>query len=194
LRRFVREAWRRERWDGVRKVLGGLWGFGADRATAQRYARLAQFPQGSVGHALYAYCKQNGFGLPGTNKGLPEQVSFHDIGHLLSGYDTNPAGEIKQAAFQAGFVRKDGFVLLFFGIIQFHLGIQITPVAAPETGFFDIEQVMTALARGAACAMDLSDSWNFWAVADRPLDQLRANLRVLPLAISPRFLSTGTHV
>jgi hypothetical protein len=45
------------------------------------------------------------------------------LGHVLSGYDTDPDGEIQQAAFQAGFVRKDGFMFLFFGIAQFHLGL-----------------------------------------------------------------------
>jgi hypothetical protein len=39
---------------------------------------------------------------------------------------------------------------------------------------------MTALARGAACNVDLSDDWHFWSVAARPLDEVRAELGVTP--------------
>ncbi|HKU38420.1 MAG TPA: hypothetical protein VJR89_09745, partial [Polyangiales bacterium] len=99
-----------------------------------------------------------------------------------SGYDTDPAGEMRQAAFQAGFVRNDGFAFLFFGVIQFHLGIRITPVAEPERGLFDVEGVLTALARGAACRADLSDHWDFWGSATRPLSVLRDSLGIPPLA------------
>ena len=191
LGKFLGEAWRDERWAGVRQVLFGFLGIGRDRATAQRFNRLAHFPAGSLGRALSDYCAANKFGLPGNPGAIPERVLFHDIGHLLSGYGTDPAGEIQQAAFQAGFVRKDGFAFLFFGIIQFHLGIKITPVAAPEVGYFDIERVMTALARGAACKVDLSDRWNFWAVADRQLDQVRAQLRVTPPSAAAKRAANG---
>lgn len=115
---------------------------------------------------------------------------------MLSGYATDPAGEIQQAAFQAGFVRKDGFVFLFFGIVQFHLGIKVTPVAEPARGHFDIEKVLVALARGASCEQDLSDRWDFWSAASRPLAQLRSELGITPPAkhcIIVPALSAGGH-
>jgi len=135
--RFVHEAWRDERWSGIRKIFGGVLGLGRDSATAQRYARLANFPRGSVGYELHRYCEVNKFSLPGNQGAIPERVLFHDVGRLLSGYGNEPSGEMKQAAFQAGFIRKDGFAFLFVGVIQFHLGIQCTPVAKPEVGLFD---------------------------------------------------------
>jgi ubiquinone biosynthesis protein Coq4 len=107
---------------------------------------------------------------------------FHDLGHVLAGYGTDPEGEIQQAAFQSGFVRNDGFAFLFFGIVQFHLGVKLTPIADPEVGFFDVDKVMTALARGAACKIDLSDQWDFWPYMARPLDEVRAALGIPPLA------------
>jgi hypothetical protein len=63
------------------------------------------------------------------------------------------------------------------------MGIQITPVSEGVTGFFDVEKVMTALARGAACK-DLSDpeQFDFWAFAAKPLEQARAELGVAPPA------------
>ena len=37
-----------------------------------------------------------------------------------------------------------------------------------------------ALARGAACAVDLSDHWDFWPHLARPLDEVRAELTIPP--------------
>jgi hypothetical protein len=178
MKRFVGEAWRDGGWRGVYGVLANFFGGGADRATAARYAALEHYPAGSLGRALWQHCKSNGFKLPGEGGGMPERILFHDLGHLLSGFSTEPAGEIQQAAFQAGFLRTDGFAFLFFGIIQFHLGIKITPVAEAEAGYFDVDAVMTALARGAECKVDLSANWDFWGNASRPLDQVRAELGI----------------
>lgn len=82
---------------------------------------------------------------------------FHDLGHLLSGYGTAPEGEIQQAAFQAGFSRHDGFPFLLFGIVQFHLGLRLTPIAQAERGFFDVQRVLRAVERGAACNQDIAE-------------------------------------
>jgi len=122
------------------------------------------------------------FSMPGQRNGIPEIAIFHDLGHVLAGYDTDPVGEIQQAAFQAGFVRNDGFMFLFFAIAQFHLGLKITPIADAEVGKLDIEKVMTALARGAACTVDLSDHWDFWPHMPRPLEEVRAELEIPPLS------------
>jgi len=178
MKKFVGEAWRDGGLRAVYGVLANFFGGGANRATAARYAALERYPAGSLGRALWQHCKDNGFKLPGEGGGMPERILFHDLGHLFSGFSTKPEGEIQQAAFQAGFVREDGFAFLFFGIIQFHLGIKITPVAEPEVGYFDVDKVMTALARGAACNVDLSANWDFWAHAARPLAEVRAELGI----------------
>lgn len=175
-------AWREARWAGLCEIACGFLGVGENRATAQRYRQLARLPAGSFGHALWKHCTSRNFALPGERGAIPERALFHDLGHVLSGYDTDPAGEIQQAAFQAGFVRRDGFVFLFFGVVQFHLGIKITPVAAGEVGFFNIEKVLTALARGAACRADLSERWSFWSRAARTLEDVRSELAIPPLA------------
>jgi hypothetical protein len=78
-------------------------------------------------------------------------------------------------------MRNDGFAFLFFGIVQFHLGVKVTPIADPEVGLFDVDKVMTALARGAACKVDLSDRWDFWPLLPRPLDEVRDQLGIPPL-------------
>jgi hypothetical protein len=103
---------------------------------------------------------------------------FHDFGHILAGYDTTPGGEIQQGAFQGGFVREDGFAFLMFAIIQFHLDIKVTPVSPGYAGLFDVPKVLHAAQRGAGCRVDLSGHWDPFAVADAPLEQIRAEYGV----------------
>jgi hypothetical protein len=132
-----------------------------------------------LGRALHDYFVDNGFKFPGEPGGLP--MVFHDVGHVLSGYGTDPEGEIQQAAFQAGFARRDGFSFLLFGILQFHAGIRITPVAKGYRGLFDVPRVLTALGRGAACKVDLSAGYDVFAHKDRSLAEVRAELGILPV-------------
>lgn len=180
--RFVGEAWQDEKFDGVRKFLAPLAGRGADAEVARRYQELGLLPEGTFGRTYWEHCRSRQFAFPGEAGGIPERGVFHDLGHVLAGYDTDPAGEIQQAAFQSGFVRNDGFVFLFFGIVQFHLGIKVTPVAEAEVDFLDIERFMIALARGAACKVDLSDHWDCWPYFPRPLEDVRRELGIPPLA------------
>jgi ubiquinone biosynthesis protein Coq4 len=157
--------------------------FGEDHETAEKYRALAMYPEGSLGRVLFDSWREHGFKLPGEKGAMPERGVFHDVGHILSGYDVDPKGEIRQGAFQAGFVRKDGFAFLLFAILQFHIGVKITPIAKAEKGYFDAREVLRAVARGAACNVDLSDpeQWDFWSVAHVPVDELRARYGVPPM-------------
>lgn len=165
----------------VKLALPTLLGLGQDAELAARYYALADYPEGSLGRALFRHFYENDFAMPGEKGGLPELMLFHDVGHVISGYGVEPQGEIQQAAFQAGFARNDGFVFLLFGILQFHLGLRITPVAKGERGLFDVRKVLRALARGAACKVDFSDHFDFFKYAHEPLEELRARWGVAPL-------------
>lgn len=157
--------------------------FGEDHATAEKYRALATYPEGSLGRVLHDSWREHGFPIPGEKNGLPERGIFHDIGHVLSGYGVDPYGEIRQGAFQAGFVREDGFAFFLFVVLQFHIGIRLTPVAKGEKGYFDVKDVLRAVARGAACKVDLSDpkDFDFWAVAKVPVEELRVRYGIPPL-------------
>lgn len=152
---------------------------GGDAIMAARYRALEACAPGTFGRAVFDHFVDNGFRFPGEPGGFP--VVFHDLGHVISGYGTDPAGEIQQAAFQAGFARRDGFAFLLFGILQFHLGLRITPVAKGYKGLFDVPLVLTALARGAACRVDLSQGYDVFANKDRSLEEVRRELGVPPL-------------
>jgi len=63
-------------------------------------------------------------------------------------------------------------------IVQFHLGLKVTPIAAPRTGLFDVRKVIRAVERGAACRDDLSARWDHWAWVELPLEEVRERLGV----------------
>jgi len=171
--KYGTKAYKEEGFAGVRKMMA-MFGAGEDRQVAWKYKQLGLLPEGTLGREFWEHCTKNRFSVPGEKGGIPERMVFHDFGHVLAGYDTKPESEIQQGAFQGGFVREDGFAFLMFVIIQFHLGMKVTPVTDGYIGLFDVAKVLRAAQRGAACKVDLSDRWDPFAVADAPLEQLRA--------------------
>jgi hypothetical protein len=180
IRRMRSFVTRDEGLPGIMKLALPLLGFGENAETAARYRSLVKCAQGTLGRALFDHYETNGFHFPGEPDGVPERMVFHDIGHVVSGYGVDPQGEIQQAAFQAGFVRTDGFLFLLFGVLQFHIGIRLTPVAKAQQGLFDVERVLRAVARGAACSIDLSDRFDLFRHADESLEALRQRWGVPP--------------
>jgi hypothetical protein len=174
------QAYQEEGVAGVRKMLA-IFGGGEDPEVAWKYKQLGLLPEGTLGREFWEHCTKNRFGFPGEKGGIPERMVFHDFGHVLAGYDTRPESEIQQGAFQGGFVREDGFAFLMFVIIQFHLGVKVTPITDGYAGLFDVAKVLRAAQRGAACKVDLSDHWDPFAVADAPLEQIRVEYGVPPL-------------
>src|SRR5262245_47547585 len=178
--KYGTKAYKEEGFAGVRKMMA-MFGAGADAQVAWKYKQLGLLPEGTLGREFWEHCTKNRFSVPGEKGGIPERMVFHDFGHVLAGYDTRPESEIQQGAFQGGFVREDGFAFLMFVIIQFHLGMKVTPITDGFVGLFDVAKVLRAAQRGAACKVDLSDGWDPFAVADAPLEQLRAEYRIPPL-------------
>jgi hypothetical protein len=175
--RFIRNA---KDFPGVLQLALPILGIaGGDPELAAKYRAFENCSHGSLGRAFYDHFSDNGFGFPGELGGI--SMVFHDLGHVLAGYGTDPQGEIQQAAFQAGFARRDGFSFLLFGILQFHVGLRITPVAKGYTGLFDVPLVLTALHRGASCKVDLSEGFDLMGNRDKPLEQVRAELGIPPL-------------
>jgi hypothetical protein len=149
-----------------------------DPVLAHRYRALGNCGRGTLGRAVFDHYVHNGFEFPGTARGVPAFAAFHEIGHVLSGYGTDPRGELNQAAFQAGFARKDGFSFLLFGILQFHIGLRIAPLGDHRQGLFDVAQVLEALERGAACQVDLGAGFDLFRNKGRSLEEVRSELGI----------------
>jgi hypothetical protein len=106
--------------------------------------------------------------------------------HLLSGYGTAPEEEIQVACFSAG----DPFTFVLFVLLQFHVGVRMTPITEARTEFFNPEKTMLALQRGAAMNVDLNNGWEYWPVMGEQVEELRRRYKILPAeAFSPRNFS-----
>ncbi len=171
--------------DGVgwlARAVVSLAGIAENRDLAERYRALEIYPPNSLGRRYFEFVRSNSFQFPGERGGPPEPVTLHDLTHTLGGYGTDPAGEMQVIGFHAGFRRANPFTWIFFGMMQFHMGIRVGLLAEGESGHFDPQRMLNAIARGAAMNIDLTDQWNPWEVMDRDIDALRAEYGIAPLA------------
>jgi tellurite resistance protein len=180
LRDKVKDIWNTEGVRGIYKFMRGMLGQYEDTALAARYQALEHYPAGSLGRAYWEYCRANGFALPGEKGGAAEPILFHDCAHVLSGYGTEPEGEVQVACFSAGFQRRDPWLFVFFVLLQFHVGIRMTPITKARTGFFDPAKALIAIRRGAAMNVDLNNGWDYWPVMRDQVEELRSRYNILP--------------
>jgi tellurite resistance protein len=180
LRDKVKEIWNTAGIRGLYKFMRGMIGKDKDAALAARYQALEHYPAGSLGRAYWEYCRANGFALPGEKGGAAEPILFHDCAHVLSGYGTDPEGEVQVACFSAGFQRRDPWLFVFFVLLQFHVGIRMTPITKARTGFFDPAKALIAIRRGAAMNVDLNNGWGYWPVMGEQVEELRRRYNILP--------------
>lgn len=180
LRQKVTEVWNKEGIRGLSKFVRGMMGRYENKELAARYQTLEYCPSGSLGRSLWEYWHENGFALPGQKGGAPEQIVFHDCAHVLSGYGTAPEEEVQVACFSAGFQRREPWMFVFFVLLQFHVGIRMTPITMARTGMFNPLKAMIAIRRGAAMNVDLNDGWDHWSVMDEQVEELRRRYNILP--------------
>ncbi|QPD06061.1 MAG: hypothetical protein Nkreftii_003835 [Candidatus Nitrospira kreftii] len=181
LRQKVTEVWNKEGIRGLSKFVRGMMGRYENKELAARYQELKYCPPGSLGRSLWQYWHENGFALPGQKGGAPEQIVFHDCAHVLSGYGTAPEEEVQVACFSAGFQRREPWMFVFFVLLQFHVGIRMTPITKARTGLFDPLKAMIAIRRGAAMNVDLNDGWDYWPVMNEQVEELRRRYNILPI-------------
>ncbi len=147
---------------------------------AWKYRRLGLLPENTLGRQYWAHMRENHFAFPGEIGGAPEFAVQHDVTHVLTGFSTDPGGEMQIAAFTAGMKREDPFTFCFFPILQFHAGLQIQPVVAPAKGAFDPEKFAAAHLRGNKMKLDLTGGWDHWPHMERPAHEVAAELGIAP--------------
>jgi tellurite resistance protein len=164
------------------KTLAAFAGIAEDSATAKRYRDLEHAPAGSLGRGYYDFIMSNGYSFPGEKGSPPEVISFHDLTHVLSGYGTDPEGELQVLAFHAGCRReeRDPFSFIMFGVVEFHMGLGMSPVAKPSKGKLDLRKLIVAIERGGRCSIDPTHGWDPWLVMNEPLDLLRERYGITP--------------
>jgi hypothetical protein len=170
---------------GLVKGLLGLRGYLEDPDLAARYRALARLPEDTLGHQFIRYLDRNKFAAPGERFGFPEAGIYHDFTHVLSGYDTDPQGEVQIAGFIAGYKKENPFFVILFVTLTFSAGVNVTPLPQPHSeGIFAQEgladRFFTAIERGSRVNVDLSDRWNHWDYVDKPVDEVRQALNIGP--------------
>ena len=181
LKEKVIGIWNNEGLRGIYKLVRGLMGKYEDAELAARYKVLEQYPAGSLGRAYWEYCRNNGFALPGE-KG--ERARTNSVSRLRA----HPIGLRNSSLKKKS--RSPASVQVFSGVtplpssssclLQFHVGIRMTPITKARTGFFDPEKAMIALRRGAAMNVDLNNGWDYWPVMGEQVEELRRRYNILP--------------
>ena len=188
IRHYFRNTYRMA--GGVLPVISAVLRFrgvlSEDQATVSRFQALEALPRQSLGYQFYRHCRDAKIAFPGEKGGFPEGAVFHDVTHVLSGYDTSAQGELKNAAFQAGYTRgsHDYFTWLIAMILH-GARVNLTPFPMPnikgllaEDGL--AEDMIRELDRGTSVKVDLGDAWNFWDYAEVPIEEMRERLGIPP--------------
>lgn len=188
LRRFwavphVRARVEKEGLPWLAKTLAAFVGLRENTALAERYRKLQEYPSHTLGHAYFRFVRDNGFSLPGEKGSPPEPIILHDLTHVLSGYGTDPTGEICVTAFHAGYRQQNPFTFILFSMMQFNLGIRMVPIAAAAKQQVDPARWLQAAHRGSQMTRDITDgTWDWWENLPRDIEEVRAELGIPPLA------------
>ncbi|HSO38645.1 MAG TPA: hypothetical protein VLT33_39215, partial [Labilithrix sp.] len=164
---------------GLYMTFAPLVGLGRDADLARRYIALGELPEGTVGRAYFELVQGNDLSFPGEGP-IGERGVWHDMIHVVGGYGVDPRGEAEVVAFMAGFRREDPFFWVFTSVLQFQVGLRISPFAPGVPAQIDPRQYMLHHARGAKVTCDLSVDWDFRADFASRLEDVRRRFNVLP--------------
>ncbi|MFI9202969.1 hypothetical protein [Streptomyces sp. NPDC053048] len=157
-----------------------------DARLAARWEALAGCPPGSLGLAVHRYFLARGFPFPGRPGSTPAYLTQHDWVHVVADYGTTLTTELEVFSLVTrALLDRRGFELLAW-VVGLHLigytGLAAAQFAArrgPVSKEGMAVRVRDALRRGALVRTDLL-SVDWFALADQPLDKVRADLGVVP--------------
>ena len=185
LRDAATASWERKGVRGLWSFFGGLSGQSVDPELARRWNRLGLLPEGSFGRTYWTHMMTRGFPFPGETKGFPEELTKHDLAHVLGGYDTDPEGECEAVAFISGFMKSDPFGYLLQILVHMQANVHVFNGSPTETLRVPVERLLAALVRGTAVTEDLYDpSWDYWPLFPEPIDAVRKKVGIAPKAAS----------
>jgi hypothetical protein len=154
-----------------------------DKRLAERFLVLEGLPKNTYGHQFWAHFRKHGFDFPGQPNAFTGVWAVpHDGLHVLSGYSTSIQGELLVSAFTGGMHRRDALrAQILPTIFEWHVGQEVSGIGKQE-GALDPIKFLISWQRGDATTADvLSPDWDFFAVADRDLEELRWAYGIPPL-------------
>ena len=179
---FLPEKGLHKIWAVVKQVHGYI----GDSEQAEDFEQLANLEQGTLGKAIHTFYRTRGFKFPGEPGNLTESAVRHDCVHILSGTNTDMAGEIAVSAVECGMARSDvGWEMITEVLLDFHLGIAWTLPNGiqPGTMNFDPDLFSEALAIGAKINTDIIHDWNYWDDIKTPISELRQRFNIQGVSI-----------
>jgi hypothetical protein len=157
-------------------------------------------PRGSLGKCFAEFINRNNLTFPTQQTGQPGYFVWHDMGHVITGYEATSIGEISLAAFKLGLHDCDAnwmasltnFMIHEAGLFKLGADVEYIPHdgSGDPYGTDPTKRVMEhpdapgflaeALQRGSTCSSDFT-SLDHLAIADVPLIEIRREYNVLPL-------------
>ena len=176
-KKHMGNVWSEQGLKGILKIVKSGMGI-SDAKQLERFKALGDLGEETLGYHLYKEFVDNGFPFPGEKGGMPDNMLFHDVSHIISGYGNDPKGEMLVSAFQAGYMGEDGMVMIIMISFLFQLGIE--PIAKargvdPTKNMLEIESYSKAYMRGKSLNTNLMN-WDPWPHMERPVEELRAEL------------------
>jgi hypothetical protein len=178
VRQLFAETWKEEGVKGVFSLVKAFAGKDVHPDVAWKYKALGLLPEGTLGREFWTHMTKRRFAFPGEAGGIAERACHHDLTHVLTGYDTDPEGEIQIAAFYAGYKKEDPFGFIFGTLVMFHLGVKVSPIATPAQMKVDPKKVLRAMERGAKINRDLTDHWSYWEDFEQPIEAVRRKYNI----------------
>lgn len=170
----------------LKSVVREIHSLAGDKKRAEVYEQLSSLEAGTLGKTLYNFYQARDFKFPGQKGNLGESAVRHDCVHILSGTNTDYAGEIAVAAIEATMASSEvGWEMVTEVLVDFQLGIAWTLPGGikAETMNFDPELFSRGLAVGSPINTDLIHDWNFWDDINTPLDLLRQRFNIVGVEI-----------
>ena len=166
----------------------------------ERLENFDSMPQGSLGKCFAEFYKRNRLNIPTRQTVNPGYYVWHDMGHVITGYEATSIGEVSLGAFKLALHDSDANWMASLTNFMIHEAGLFKPGAhvqyVPQGGSGDpygtdstkgvMEQpdapdfLAEALHRGSTCTGDFT-SLDHLAIADVPLIEIRSQYNVLPL-------------
>ena len=179
---FIPEKGLHKIWTLVKEVHGYI----GDSKLAEEFEQLSSLDYGTLGKTIHTFYRARGFKFPGEPGNLTETAVRHDCVHILSGTNTDMAGEIAVSAIESGMANSEvGWEMITEVLLDFHLGIAWTLPQGIKAGTmnFDPELFSEALAIGAKINTDLIRDWNYWDDINTPILDLRKRFNIMGVSI-----------
>lgn len=161
-----------------------------DPQVARKWRALGDCPDGSWGRAVYDFYIAHGFPFPGERHGIYEIGARHDWVHVLTEYGSDAEGELDVFAFIAATMPGESGVALLavtLGIFQNdslkRVRGKVIRNAKADTLATDgaVDRWAVAFWRGTQCNTDIMGEVDLFAMATRPLDDVRREFNIVPL-------------